>query len=549
MNCIGCLIFLRHIGADTIMEEQSKAKGSVGSVYLISALILGLFVLWGVLNPQSLGNLANQALGYIINSFGWFYMSVTLFFVAFIVYLAIGPYGKLKLGKSDEIPAYSFYAWVGMLFSAGIGVGFVFWGVAEPVLYYIDSPIGVTQETEEAAIAGLRYAVYHWAFHPWAIFSLTGLAIAFAQYRSGQPALVSSAFYPLLGEQTKGWGGKSIDILAIIATATGVATTFGLSAMQISGGISHLTSIPNTTITQLIIIGIVTVLFLFSAASGLDKGIKILSVINMTIAGLLLIIVMLMGPTLFILENIVTTIGGYLTQFVSMSLTMTPFSESSWLGNNTIFFWAWHISWAPFMGLFIARISKGRTIREFVTGVLIVPSVLAAIWFSAFGGTALYMERILGIDISSSVFASVELALFTVLSELPFSSVLSFVAVLLILIFFVTSADSATYVLGVLASNGNLNPKMSTRLIWGVLLAATASVLLISGGLKGLQTASIVAALPFSFIMLGMVFSLLKLLKNEYKIELEEKEEGLRTQLKEQIREEMMESKEKKQVV
>lgn len=520
------------------MEKRTKAKEQIGSVYLISAIIIGLFVLWGVINPQSLDRMASQTLGRIIDHFGWFYMTVTAFFVVFIIYLALSPFGKMRLGKVDEKPAYSFYSWVGMLFSAGIGVGFVFWGVAEPVLYYIDSPMGVTPETTEAATIGLRYAVYHWAFHPWAIFSLTALAIAFAQYRKDQPALVSSAFYPILGERIKGWGGKSIDILAIIATATGVATTFGLSAMQISGGLSHLTAIPNSTITQLLIIGIVTVLFLFSAASGLDKGIRNLSILNMTLAGLLLLIVMIIGPTLFIMENVVTTIGGYMANFVSMSLTMTPFSESSWLGNYTIFFWAWHISWAPFMGLFIARISRGRTIREFVAGVLVVPSLLAVVWFSTFGGTALYLENVIGVDVSAIVFGNVELALFAVLNEFPFSSVLSMIAVVLILIFFITSADSATYVLGVLASNGDLNPKMSTRLVWGLLISATASVLLLSGGLKGLQTASIVAALPFAFIMLGMVFSLFYLLTKEHQKDLVEKEEAIKKQLKEELREE-----------
>ncbi|PYZ92145.1 glycine/betaine ABC transporter [Salipaludibacillus keqinensis] len=488
-------------------------------VFYISAPLVALFVLWGGIGPDTLASVSESALGFTLNTFGWFYMLSTAFFIAFVLFLAISPFGKLRLGKADEKPEYKFFTWLGMLFSAGIGVGFVFWGVAEPVLYFFDPhPDFVDASEGVRAAAGLRYGVFHWALHPWAIFSLVALTLAYVQFRKDQPALISSAFQPILGDKARGPFGKGIDTLAVLATSTGVATTFGLSAMQITGGLSYLVEwIPNTAATQLTIIAIVTVLFIFSAATGVNKGIKILSTINLTIAAILLVFVIVMGPTLFIAQNFVTTIGDYIANVTRMSLDLNPFGDGEWLGNNTIFFWAWHISWAPFMGIFIARISRGRTIREFVAGVLIVPSVLAALWFTAFGGTAL--DMILGGNeqIGDLVMDEVEVALFATLGNLPLSMIMSVLAVILIVIFFITSADSASYVLGAMTSSGSLNPKLSIKVIWGFLIAGTAAVLLLSGGLEGLQTASIVAALPFAIIMVVMIFSLLIMMGKDLK--------------------------------
>ncbi|MFC7062082.1 BCCT family transporter [Halobacillus seohaensis] len=499
-------------------KNYSYSTKNPGKVFLISAILVTLFVLWGALSPTSLDKAAGVALDWMITNFGWYYMLITAFFVLFVIGLSLSPYGKLRLGKPDDRPEYSWYSWIGMLFAAGIGVGFVFWGVAEPVLYYLDTPVGYTPETEEAALAGLRYGSYHWALHPWAIFSIVGLTLAYVQYRKDRPALISSAFYPLLGDKINGWAGQTIDILAVLATCTGVATTFGLSAMQITGGLSYISPIPNNAWTQIIIIAIVTFLFMFSAAKGVNKGIKFLSNINLVIAGLFLLFVLIVGPTIFIAESFVTTLGGYISNIVPMSLTLTPFSESEWLGTNTIFFWAWHISWAPFMGLFIARISRGRTIREFMAGVLIVPSLLAIIWFTTFGGTALNLETNGPGGIAELVTSNVELALFATLAELPLSGITSILGMLLILIFFITSADSASYVLGAMTSRGSLAPLLSVKLIWGFLIAGAASVLLLSGGggLGALQTASIIAALPFSVIMIFMIISLLIMFRKDW---------------------------------
>jgi len=449
---------------DKKVDEQTVGKFT--SVLYISAFLVALFVFWGFLSPSSLNRAAASALESIIRTFGWFYMLITVFFVLFIIILAISPLGKIRLGKQNDEPDFSWFSWVGMLFAAGIGVGFVFWGVAEPVLHYLNPPVGFEPETTESAIAGLRYGVFHWALHPWAIFSIVGLTLAYVQFRLKRPALISSAFYPLLGNRTKGWVGQTIDILAVLATCTGVATTFGLSALQMSGGLSHLTPIPNNIWTQIIVIIIVTFCFIISSSIGLNKGIKVLSNINIIVAGLLLMFVLAIGPTIFILDNLVTTLGGYVTNFIRMSLTLTPYSNNEWLGANTIFFWAWHISWAPFMGLFIARISKGRTIREFITGVLIAPSLLALLWFTTFGATALNIEVYGSGGIGNLVNNEVELALFAMLSQLPFGVISSTIAMFLIFIFFVTSADSATYVLAAMTSKGTLNPSLPVKLIW-----------------------------------------------------------------------------------
>lgn len=503
------------------MRENNQKVGKTGIVFIISAVLVAMFVLWGVLSPSSLNKAAQSGLNWMITNFGWFYMLITALFVFFAIAIALSPYGKIRLGKPDDRPEYSWFSWIGMLFAAGIGVGFVFWGVAEPMLYYLDPPEGFEPETHEAAVAGLRYGSYHWAMHPWAIFGIVGMTLAYVQFRKDRPALISSAFYPILGNRVDGWAGKTIDTLAVIATCTGVATTFGLSAMQISGGLSHISPIPNNPWTQLIIISIITVLFMISAARGIDKGIKVLSNINLIVAACLLLFVIIVGPTLFIAESFVTTLGGYIANVIPMALTLTPFSDSEWLGTNTIFFWAWHIAWAPFMGLFIARISKGRTIREFMAGVLVVPSLLAVIWFTTFGGTGLNIELFGNGGIAQLVNSEVELALFTVLAELPLSMITNILAIILICIFFVTSADSAAYVLGSMTSKGDLEPKMSIKLIWGFLIAGTASVLLFSGGggLDALQTASLIAALPFAIIMILMIVAVVITLSKDWKLD------------------------------
>jgi glycine betaine transporter len=351
--------------------------------------------------------------------------------------------------------------------------------------------------------------------HPWAIYAVIALAIAYAQFRKGDSALISSTFRPLLGKRVDGWAGQTIDSFATLATVFGVATSLGLGTLQISGGLNQLFGLENTRTVQMVIIMVVTVLFLLSAITGLNKGILYLSNFNMGLAGALLVFVLLVGPTVFILEAVTTVLGGYLQNLVQMSFRLTPFSRGEWVGSWTLFYWAWWIAWAPFVGTFIARISRGRTIREFVGGVLLVPSVLCALWFATFGGSALFSDLFQGGTIADAVKADVTSALFVALQQFPWGGFLGLLAALLVVSFFVTSADSATFVLGMLTSKGNPNPTTGTKLIWGVVQSTIAAALLVSGGLKGLQTASIVVALPFAVIMLAMIVATVKALQSE----------------------------------
>lgn len=490
----------------------------LGSVFYISVIVVSLFVLWGFISPENLAEQATNALTFTTGAFGWFYLLVTFTFLAFAFYLAFGPYGRIKLGDEDEEPEYSYYTWFAMLFSAGMGIGLVFWGVAEPIYHFVTPPVGtIDGETPEAARLALRYSFFHWGLHPWAIYTIIALALAYSQFRKGESGLISSTFRPLIGDKVEGPIGKGIDTFAAIATAFGVATSLGLGTLQINGGLSYVLGIPNTVLVQMLIILIVTILYMLSATTGLNKGIRYLSNLNLGLAGGLLLFVILAGPTSFIVDAFTTTIGGYIGDIIPMSFRLTPFSQGTWVGAWTLFYWAWWISWAPFVGTFIARVSRGRTIKEFVLGVLLVPSVLGGLWFSAFGGTALFFDLFEGKGISEAVSNDVTTALFITLEQLPLGTILATLATLLIITFFITSADSATFVLGMLTSKGVLNPANTTKLIWGFLQSSIAAVLLWSGGLEGLQTASIVAALPFSVIMLLMVFSLRKALKQEIK--------------------------------
>ncbi|MBT2636992.1 BCCT family transporter [Bacillus sp. ISL-39] len=492
--------------------SQKKQPGI--TLYISAAFVLG-FVLWGVIAPENLNASANKALNWTISYFSWFYMAATTFFVFFMLYLAFSPYRNIKLGKDEDEPKYSYFTWLGLLFAGGMGVGLVFWGVAEPLQHYADPAPGVEAETTEAAESALKYSVFHWGLQPWAGYGLVGLTIAYFKFRRNKASLISHAFYPLLGEKVNGFLGKSINIVSIIATAIGVATTFGLSAMQVSGGLGKVFGFPNSSMTQLIVIAVVTVLFMISALSGVNKGIRILSNINLGIASLLFLFVLFAGPTIFLLESAITSFGSYIGNYFQLSLGLSPFKDSSWRGDWTIFYWAWGISWAPFVGTFIARVSRGRTIREFVLGVLFVPALMGGLWFIVFGGTALHMQIYEGLELVKPAKENVETALFIMLENLPFGKVLSITGLLLITIFFITSADSATYVLSILSSRGTLNPKKYVKLIWGFIISGTASVLLISGGLKSLQAASITTALPFALLIVLMCISVIKGLRED----------------------------------
>lgn len=484
-------------------------------VFIISLFIIVLFVLWGILFPSNLADTSASLLSVTTEKFGWFYLLTAFVILLLTIYLAFSKYGSIKLGKEEDEPEYSYLSWFAMLFSAGMGIGLVFWGVAEPLQHYINPPMGLEGSTVESARIAMRYSYFHWGFHPWAIYTLIGLCLAYFNFRKGSKGLISSTFYPLLKDKVSGPIGKTIDILAIIATAFGVATSLGLGALQVNGGLHAVFDVPNTVTIQIIIIAVVTVLYLISATTGLDKGIKILSNTNIAVAFGLMLFVLFVGPTSFIFDTFTTTLGGYLQNIIQMSLRLTPFAKGTWVGNWTLFYWAWWIAWAPFVGTFIARVSRGRTIKEFILGVLLVPSLVSFIWFAVFGGTALNLELFHNAGLAQAAEQDVTSALFVTLSHLPLGTIISLLATLLIITFFITSADSATFVLGMFSTDGNLNPKNKVKITWGLLQTSIAIILLLSGGLEGLQTMAIITALPFTVILLFMCVSFIRALQQE----------------------------------
>ncbi|HET7615955.1 MAG TPA: BCCT family transporter [Bacillales bacterium] len=489
------------------------------SVFTISAIIAVVFVIWGALAPQQLEAVSTSVQTFLEAQFGWFYLISATVFLLFCVFLIFSRFGKIKLGKDDEEPEYNTFSWFAMLFSAGMGIGLVFWGTAEPLSHLNNPPFG-DANSEQAAKLALRYSFFHWGLHPWGIYTLIALALAYFKFRKGAPGVISATFYPLLGDRVKGPLGKTIDVIAVFATVFGVATSLGLGAIQINGGLSFLyNGIPNSVGTQFLIIAGVTILFMLSAISGLGRGIKWLSNTNLTIAFILMLFVLFLGPTNFLMKIFTSTLGGYLENLPAMSFRLAPFNSthSQWIKDWTIFYWSWWIAWSPFVGTFIARVSRGRTVREFILGVLLVPTIFSAIWFAVFGGTGINLDLLQNGHIWQTMGKGdhVEVALFAVLQQFPLSTFMSLLAILLISTFFITSADSATFVLGMQTTNGMLNPPATVKIVWGVIQSASAAVLLWSGGLQGLQTASIVAAFPFTFILILMMFSLYKAFKNE----------------------------------
>ncbi|MED4036786.1 BCCT family transporter [Niallia taxi] len=488
----------------------------VSIVFYISTAILLLLVLVGILAPAFLENLTNTVQSFITNSFGWYYLIIVSFFLVVCIYLLFSPAGRIKLGKQDDKPEFSRISWLAMLFSAGMGIGLVFYGTAEPISHYaISSPTGEAG-TEQGMKDAMRYTFFHWGIHAWAIYGLVALCLAYFTFRKGNVSLISATLKPVIGKRAEGITGKAIDTIAVIATVLGVATTLGFGAVQINGGLSFVYGVPTNITTQFIIICIVTALFIYSALSGLGKGIQILSNANMILAGILLLLLFIIGPTLFNLNLFTDTLGAYLQNIVNMSFRIAPLNEEkrAWINNWTIFYWAWWIAWSPFVGVFIARISRGRTIKEFVAFVLFIPAVIGFLWFSVFGGTAMQLESN-NMGMISGL--ATEESLFGVLENFPLSTTLSILAIILIGVFFITSADSGTFVLAMMTTNGSLNPSNRLKVIWGVLLAAMALVLLYSGGLQALQNTMIIAALPFSIVIAIMAVSLLKSVNQEVK--------------------------------
>jgi glycine betaine transporter len=497
---------------------------------IISAGFILAIVLWGVVSPAHLGTVFDGALAVITRNFGWFYLWVVLGLVILALFLAFGRYGNLKLGADDEEPEFSIGSWFAMLFAAGMGIGLVFWGVAEPVSHYGAPPPGIAARTPEAAGAAMRYSFFHWGLHPWAVYSIVALAIAFFQFRRGGAALVSTAVEALPWAPLR-HVGPLVNMLAVVATAFGVAASLGMGALQINSGLEAVFGLAVDKSSQLVIIAVTTTLFIASAVSGVTKGIKWLSNINLLLAALLSLVVFVVGPTIAIIDTMTTTLGNYVSEFVRMSLRMTPFRDSTWVGGWTIFYWAWWVSWSPFVGLFIARVSRGRTVREFILGTVAAPTIAAFVWFSVFGGTALNLEIMQHVPISDAVEADVSTALFAMLGHLPLGTLMSGIATILVIVFFVTSGDSAVLVLGMMSTGGRPNPSAWVKIAWGLLVAGIASSLLMAGGLKSVQTATIVFALPFTIVIVLMAVSLWRGLREDHAEE-QRRERALRRRLR-----------------
>ncbi|MDY5060201.1 glycine betaine uptake BCCT transporter [Staphylococcus simulans] len=491
------------------MNSSQRGK-KLSPVFIYASIIVLIVVLAGAIFPSQFDHVTNTIKLWITDKLGWYYLILTTILVFFCVFLIFSPIGKLKLGKPNDKPEFNTISWFAMLFSAGMGIGLVFYGAAEPMGHFA-APPNAKPETAQAYTEALRSTFFHWGFHAWATYGVVALALAYAQFRKGEPGLLSKTLRPILGDKVDGPIGTIIDVLAVFATVVGVAVSLGMGALQINGGLHYLFGLPNNVWIQGIIIVVVTILFIASAWSGISKGIQYLSNLNIGLGTILMIVALIIGPTVLILDMLTSSTGSLLNTFLSNSFDTAALNpkKREWMSGWTLYYWGWWLSWSPFVGVFIARVSKGRSIREFVSGVLLVPALVSFIWFSVFG--------VLGIETGKKhkeIFdMAPETQLFAVFNHLPLGIILSIVALLLIASFFVTSADSATFVLGMQTSYGSLEPASYIKVTWGIAQSLIAFILLFSGGdtgLNSLQSAAIISALPFSIVIILMMIAFYK---------------------------------------
>lgn len=486
--------------------------GSVAVVVAVAGLTIAF--------PDAANDLIGRVQTSVVSAFGWYYVLLVAGFVAFALWVGLGRWGDIRLGQDDDEPQYPLGTWFAMLFATGMGIGMVFWGVAEPLSHYADPKPGVTGTPEQLAQAAMSQTYLHWGISAWAIYVVVGLAIAYTVHRRGRPISIRWALEPLLGARVRGRLGDAVDITAVVGTVFGIATSLGLGVLQITAGLEHTGIARSTTTLQIAVIVLVTGLATFSVVSGLDRGLKWLSNINVSFAGVLMVAVLVLGPTLFLLREFVQSLGVYLANVVPMMFNVSAYAGAegeAWQASWTTFYWGWWISWSPFVGVFIARISRGRTVREFVGGVLLVPTLVCFLWFSVLGGSALYTELFGGGGLVGPDGEVVpENALFDLLAGLPGGAVLSIGAIVLIALFFITSADSGALVVSMLSAGGDPDPRTPLRVLWAVLGGVLAIALLLAGGLTALQTAAILIALPFSVVMIGMVLSTSRALHAEH---------------------------------
>jgi glycine betaine transporter len=510
------------------VEQRQESPRIDSTVFWVAAILSVVFVAWGVFFADSLARVFDAVLfDFLIPNFGWVFILSSFGFLAFSVYLAASRYGRIRLGGDDERPEFSTVSWVAMMFSAGMGIGLMFYGVAEPMSHMGTPPFGLAEpNTKGAAQVAMEYSYFHWALHPWAIYAIVGLALAYFCFRKGMPNLISTAFYPLLGDRVYGPAGKTIDILAIFATLFGSATSLGLGALQINQGLNVLFGVggKNSVGMAIVVIAVLTLCFILSAISGVHRGIQWLANTNMVLAVFLLLFLFILGPTVFILDTFVQSIGGYLANIIPMSFRTASYGDSAFVSGWTVFYWAWWISWAPFVGTFIARISRGRTIREFVVGVILVPSVVSFVWFAILGGTAIDLQLSGAADIAGPVAAGNQPgALFLTLEQFPLFWLTALIVVILVALFFISGADAASVVMGMLSSRGNLHPQAWNIIMWGAFTGAAAAICLLAGAIQGsvsaaitaLQSVAIASAAPFVLVLIGLCFSIMRALREE----------------------------------
>ncbi|WP_240481539.1 BCCT family transporter [Tetragenococcus halophilus] len=510
-------------GKEEIGERNWKGWGVDihPQVTIPATIILLLFIILLSIFSQEANVVFDYILDAVTNYTGWFMILATAIFIGAGLFFAFSRYGKIVIGGNDAKPEFSRWGWFAMLLSAGMGIGLVFWSVAEPISHLGEpSPMfNVDPNSAGAVKTALTSSFFHWGIHPWAIYAIVGLGLAFFSYNKGLPLTIRSLFYPLIGNKIYGWWGNIIDILSVLATMTGLATSLGLGVSQVNAGLNHLFGISISPGIQIVLIIVITAFATTSVVLGLDKGVQKLSEINMVLAAIFALFILLVGPTVFILSGFTQNLGYYAANFIEMSFWTETFTSTNWQGSWTLFYWAWWISWSPFVGMFIARISKGRSVKEFIIGVVLVPTIISAVFMSILGGTALY-QQINGInDLASVVNVDESLALFSLSDSLPLSSILSLVGIILVTVFFITSSDSGSLVIDHLTSGGKLDTPLAQRIFWAIIEGAVAAVLLIGGGLTALQTASIITGLPFTFVLLAMVYSLYPGLRQEFLIE------------------------------
>jgi len=500
-------------------------------VFFTAAIVIVCFVAFGAIWPETAGESFKGAQGWIVNHLGWLYILSVAGFLIFTFWLMFSSTGSVKLGQDSEDPEYNNFSWFAMLFSAGMGIGLMFWGVAEPIFHFIGERSGDPRSVEAARLA-MRTTFFHWGLHAWAIYIIVGLSLAYFAYRHNLPLTIRSTLYPLLGDRINGWFGHLVEIMAVFGTIFGVATSLGLGVVQISAGLEYLGWLPNNPTTQFILIAVITFLATLSVVSGLDVGIRRLSEMNLGVSLILALFVFVLGPTIFLLSMFVESIGDYVAGLIDMTLTTDAYQgPQKWQGYWTMFYWGWWISWSPFVGMFIARISRGRTIRSFVTGALLVPTVLTFMWMVIFGGSAMHMELFPGdyggaeqvISVADAVEEDAPLGLFAMLQNLPLPGITIFLSIVVIATYFVTSSDSASLVVDILTSGGDPNPPVWSRVFWATMEGAVAAVLLYAGynvlsgedgsameALEALQNAAIITALPFCLIMILICYCLVR---------------------------------------